>query len=501
MNQVLINPTKLSILSINRSKYWLFKSAILEFLYTEVDKAKDEDISSASDSEEEQEDDDFSFNPRRHLSIDETELSEKFDSLNVQGLNGHYSLSSSSSRSASRPLSRPASRPGSVFGSNSFTGTPGSASGSHTSARRGKKHSSSSSNSSFNYDNTTKDLENTSKRRRSDSFPNLVGNSSNKLSESDDSNDSAEESNYFFHIAFTPNECTIICSSTVLLKLFKEPLRLCRSLKYDDVKLIDQKFVNLQIDSGGVSDTNSRILELTKPLSENKISLFFLSSHFSDIVLIPYDLEEKVINILTNNNFEFNDISGSYIVNNNYESFVKKSLDSDTTELENRTFALFKQANIKPVINEKVALLLTGSRSNDVNQTILKTAKNIAANNVPDYFAITRTSINEVSLILPKSSKQRASMGFNSKYLIGSTQDIIKPVTIDLQKLPLDSTGIVAGVASKIINGVNSFPSPDNYSFELNYLSMARSAILMIPKENVKLVSEILNNTDYSNLQ
>ncbi|KAK6200948.1 ACT domain-containing protein [Scheffersomyces amazonensis] len=282
---------------------------------------------------------------------------------------------------------------------------------------------------------------------------------------------------------------------------FKNPIKICQELNYDDVKVIDQNFLSLQVDSDGSFDNSLRILELTKPLSENNISLFFLSSHFSDIVLIPYIFKEKVISILTKKNFEFSDISNSYIMTPN--DLIDPSMLNDSDEdkelgsqrFENKTFKLFKDSNIKPIVNRNVKLLLTGARAGEVNNTILKTAKILSSfNSIPDYYAITRTSINEVSLILPKSSKKRLSMGFDSKNIIGSTQDIIIPITIDFSKLPLDSTGIVAGVASKLINGLKKY---NDSTIEMNYFSMARSGMIMIPKENIDVISEILNNIDY----
>lgn len=313
-----------------------------------------------------------------------------------------------------------------------------------------------------------------------------------------------EDDTYFFHIAFTPIECTVICSTSVMEKLFTKPLLVCADLNYTDVKLINQTFLTLQIDSDGSFNNNLRILELTKPLSENNISLFFLSSHFSDIVLIPYHLKKKVINILTKHNFQFSDISNSYIVTNNVNNLEDDDqippFDPSNNQVEINTFNLFKSSKIKPKIRKQVKLLLTGARSGETINTILKTAKIISSNSIPDYFAITRTSINEVSLILPKSSRKRESMGFTSNNIIGSDQDVIVPITIDLYKLPLDSKGIVAGLASKIINGIQKIPELVGSPFEMNYLSMARSAIVMIPRENLADVSKILKEIDYDHL-
>lgn len=319
-------------------------------------------------------------------------------------------------------------------------------------------------------------------------------------SSSGDDPDDEEDENYFFHIAYTPTEVTIICSTRRMATSFAEPLDVCKRLQYNDVELIDQTFLNLQIDSDGSYSNNLRILELTRPLSENGISLFFISSHFSDIVLIPFELKEKVISILTKQNFKFSDISNSYIVTKSMDEEIPIPLQFEdaSKNLETNTFDLFKKSNIKPKINSKVKLLLTGSRSGEIINTILKSAQIISSNKVTDYFAITRTSMNEVSLILPKSAKKRSQMGFNSSNIIGSDQDIIVPISIDLTKLPLDSTGIVAGLASKIINGYKKFPQELQTTFEMNYLSMARSAILMIPQENLHLVSKILKSVDYN---
>lgn len=288
-----------------------------------------------------------------------------------------------------------------------------------------------------------------------------------------DSGESTPEPDYsFFHIAFTPTECTVILP-TSMLPLFKEPLEVSEKMQYD-VQVFPNTYVSLQIDSGG---DNSRILQLTKPLSDNGISLLFLSSHFSDIVLIPHGLESKVVSILTQNNFQFNDLSGSYVVDQETVSYGDK-------KLEERVFKLFKSYNINPFVDRRVSLLLTGSRSNEVDNSILKVAKSISADIIPDYFAVTKTSSNEVSLMLPKDSEKRARLGFPSKVLVGSTLDEVNPVMIDLTKLPVNSTGIVAGLSSKIIGGVGRI--------ELNYLSMARSAILMVPTEDVDDVTKTL---------
>ncbi|CUM64649.1 uncharacterized protein PRCAT00002258001 [Priceomyces carsonii] len=436
--QVHLNRTRLSILSLPRDKHWLFIGLILRLLHQST-QGKTSEYSGYSDYE---------------------------DAYRYERTTNHYESESSWS-----PISA----------NTRILLTPSS-------------------------DGLERMVDNLTKVVTSDSLSGLSRLSDDINSPQYDSDDDDEES-YFFHVAYTPSECTVICSTILMNSLFEEPLKICKELNYNDVKLLEETFLNLQVDSDGSLDKSARIIELTKPLSENKISLFFISSHFSDIVLIPYLLKDKVINILTKKNFQFSDISNSYIMHKN--SSEPDTLDHEendkeeesTKKLDQDAFKLFKDADIEPRISNSIKLLLTGARTGEVNNTIEKTTKVISANLIPLYFAITRTALNEVSLVLPKSTKKRSILGFDSRSIIGSTQDIIIPITIDFSKLPLNATGIVAGLASRIINGIKLFPDLINYPFEMNYFSMARSAVIMIPEENIEVVSKVLDNLDHDPLK
>lgn len=392
-SQAQLNPTKLSILSVPRSRYWIFVSSILSLLYQESAKG-DEEGDSLCESEEDSE-----------IPI------------------GQLSLAN-----------------------NLREGTP---------------------------------VDNLSRQGKSS---NESGSDSESSVEIQDG-DYDDKDNYFFHIAFTPEECTIICSKLKADRLFRKPLQLCQQLGYNDVQLIHETYINLQVDSDG-SDRSLQIIKLTQPLSENGISLFFISSHFGDIVLIPHRYKEKVLDILSEKRYQFSDLSNSFIISNVGTSHVE----------ELASLEWLRENHTRPLINTSIKLLLTGSRSGEVTNTIVKSATIIATDKVPPYFSITRTSINEVSLILPKSSKKRAALGFSSRDTIGSEQDVIIPIIVDLSLLPFDSPGIVAGLASKIMLGVEKLPHAVSYPFEMNYLSMARAGIIMIPQENVMFVSRVLND-------
>lgn len=320
-----------------------------------------------------------------------------------------------------------------------------------------------------------------------------------------DDNDNEESD--FFHIAFTPLECTIICSETIMNQYFKPILNVCLQLSLP-VELVDTSFLRLQLDSEGAYDNCTKILELTEPLSNNGILLYFLSTHFSNIVLIPYDLRKKVITTLLLKNFEFSGSSNSYIfnqspVNTPVKEFGELDLivndtdendESDSNDLSVKAFNTFKNVGTKPWVDRSTLLLLTGARTGYVGEVIEMTAKmTLRPSCIPKYFAITRTASEEVSLLLPKSSRIRANLGFKSKTLMGSAQDVIVPIALDFHLLPLKTSGIVAGVAQSILHGVKTSDIAVSFPFEMYYLSMAKSAIIMIPEDNITIVEEILN--------
>lgn len=394
--EIHLNPTRLSILSISRDKYWIFVSSIQQLLYKSIE------IKSGGSSE----------------FADDNDISED-DELN------EYSSCGSGS------------------GSNTFTDS----------------------------DFLTKGAVDNSSKLCPQTPP------TPPEEESDEDN--------FFHIALTPEECTVICSQKLMNQCFLQAVEVCSQLNYKDVQLLPETYLSLCVDSDGDTDASWRILELTKPLSENNISLFFISSYFNNVVLIPYVLKDRVVSILRRKNFEFLDISNSYIPAWGSSPIgTEFNFEQGSQFLEKQTFQMFHEEGIKPVINYRNPLLLTGSRTCDIHNTILKACKILSATNcIPSFFGITKAD-TQCSLLLPRSRKLRSQLGFESPYIMGSLLDTIIPISIDLSKLEINSTGIVAGLASKLSD-----------TGLLYYLSMARSGVIMIPKENIGVVGEILKST------
>ncbi|ODQ81177.1 hypothetical protein BABINDRAFT_160570 [Babjeviella inositovora NRRL Y-12698] len=310
--------------------------------------------------------------------------------------------------------------------------------------------------------------------------------------------DHTEIEDPFLHVAFTPSECTIICSAALISKFFTQPLN--TSVQEPacsfDTKLFQEAYLALQVVTDGLD--NKRVLELTEPLSDSDISIFFLSTHFADIILIPEASKAKVVQILLSKGYDL--VTSSPIP----AGIKHEPVTVESDDLATKTFALFAKHGIKPLVSPRAKLLLTGARPGRQNarEVILLSAQALAAHNpsVPnsfvEYFAITKTTGSSISLLLPKSSKVRHKLGFGGKNkFIGSDVDSIIPISVDLTKLPIDSKGIVAGLAGRLLNSEaveNAVFGGDIGVFEMNYLSMGLSGVVMIPEEWLKVVSSVL---------
>ena len=303
--------------------------------------------------------------------------------------------------------------------------------------------------------------------------------SNNNMSNNNNSDNEDEiDDELFFHLAFTSEEVTLMCCSKLIKKYLSNAIKLDK-----ESILINDEFFIIQVFSDGLN-IGEKILEITQPLSLNNITLFFISNYFSDLVLVPIKDKELVINILNEKKKD----------NNNDEDNGKQ------IELENKTFELLNNNNIKPKLDTNVKLTLTGARIGDSLEILKQTAENISKLNTekfsdnnnnnnnrsfPEYFAITRTPTEEIGLLIPFNKNDKNKLNYSNKNLIGSLdEDYYYPIIIDLKKLPLDLKGIASGIASRLIR--------ENIK-EMSYLSFGRSGIVLIPDMFIEIVDKLIS--------
>lgn len=95
-----------------------------------------------------------------------------------------------------------------------------------------------------------------------------------------------DEVHDFVNISVTPVECSVVCSKESVEKLFRPIISRLSSSTKGDVIIGEDDFVVLQVDGEGL-DAGKRVLDLTSPLAFAGISIFFITTYFSDYILVP----------------------------------------------------------------------------------------------------------------------------------------------------------------------------------------------------------------------
>ena len=72
--------------------------------------------------------------------------------------------------------------------------------------------------------------------------------------------------------------------------------------------------------------------------------------------------------------------------------------------------------------------------------------------------------------------------------LLGSKDEFLVPITLDLGELPFEATGIVCGVAGKLYGGDGDAEG----KIEMSYLSTARAGTVMVDEADLERAMGVL---------
>ena len=72
-------------------------------------------------------------------------------------------------------------------------------------------------------------------------------------------------------------------------------------------------------------------------------------------------------------------------------------------------------------------------------------------------------------------------MSGSDNVLLGAKDDILVPITLDLASLPFEATGIVCGVAGRLVDGSGLIRPID-----MNYLSTASAGIVIVNEHDLE---------------
>ncbi|EXJ60449.1 hypothetical protein A1O7_04602 [Cladophialophora yegresii CBS 114405] len=341
----------------------------------------------------------------------------------------------------------------------------------------------------------------------------------------------------FLNISITPIECSIICSRYLADRYVRPLADLLNNLYASgkgkgktEIQITSEDYIVVQVDGQGL-DAGQRVLELTSPLAMAGISIFFITTYFSDYILVPFRSQRTVTKALQQRGFVFSKTVDAFVSQLSpssptlphrpatsptcHESSVPTTPPAkDIPELQIRTFTKLKRNNVSPAVDGNILLAnCAGSREynqateerlkNDLLQVLLATAapgSGAAARSgvglgVPPptpeldfgakFLSLTITSGEPIAVLLEHRLIDRLGGS-----LLGakSEDDALLPITLDLRELPLEATGIVCGVAGRLAQGdtdpTELSPSPGSTGsgdpIEISFLSTARAGTVIV---------------------
>ena len=133
---------------------------------------------------------------------------------------------------------------------------------------------------------------------------------------------------------------------------------------------------------------------------------------------------------------------------------------ADLNDLQSRTFSLLERQNIIPTVDRSIRLILcagrkdTGQDGRSAHGLQLQLGLVKCFVRQPHFLSLTLTDTEPASLLVEK----RLLPFFRSTddVLLGTRQDVLIPITLDLRDLPLESTGIVCGVAGRLVGAATT---------------------------------------------
>ncbi|ROV92701.1 hypothetical protein VSDG_06595 [Cytospora chrysosperma] len=321
----------------------------------------------------------------------------------------------------------------------------------------------------------------------------------------------------FLNISVTPIECSIVCHDAWSKKFFEPIIRQLPDDAAKTVSMSSQSYLVLRVSSPGM-DAGRRVVDLTSPLGLAGIPIFFITTYYSDFIIVPSKDRQDVVQVLLAGGFECPEDSDSSFVSPGALSHTRglsQEADkppsspppSNVAELQARAFKLLKKHNVAPHIEPDLRLVQCSgkdvshsggyswpARSHAGNgshreawvdkvDTKFYTSLVAALASQPRFLSVTLTEEDEPSLLLDK-----CLLDTFGDSLIGPMEAELVPIFLDLVDLPFDTTGIVAGVAGKLAEEMQM-----EQNAELSYLSTAKTGAVILSSEQAAIAMDALS--------
>lgn len=332
----------------------------------------------------------------------------------------------------------------------------------------------------------------------------------------------------FVNVSITPNACSIVCPREEATALFQPLVASLSTELQEQVSISEEDYSAITIGGEGL-EAGQRVLDLTSPLALAGIPIFFITSYYSDFILVPFSSRPKVIKALEERGFVFEadseDGETGHMTNpaspllNSHTRQGSSSSSSDSfgvgfssipvtphtpppttiSDLQVRTFKILARNNITPLVDPTIELITCaglkdstpGSSATNFTQGKLDVGitKCLTAYPPPKFFSVTLTDIESASFTLEKRLLQHFP-DEGQDILLGTQAPEQIPITLDLQDLPLESTGIVCGVSSRLADGMKCRIGRE--MFNMSYLSTSRAGHVIVYEDELEDAMEAL---------
>ncbi|KAH8434535.1 ACT domain-containing protein [Aspergillus melleus] len=284
----------------------------------------------------------------------------------------------------------------------------------------------------------------------------------------------------FLNLSITPVECSVMCPRQLANQYFAplvERFLNTSSSSQGQPSISQDDFIAMQVYGEGL-EAGQRVLELTSPLAMAGISIFFISTYFADYIIVPLRSKAQVIKALEKRGFQFEMSTEAFTISNQLNNCFSPTSSrsnslgsppatpppSSLDELQTRTFSSLRRNHIVPSVDKSLRLVQCAAHhpysSEASSISILREALTVVlVVDKPRFLSLTLTAADPAASLLlekrllPRFSRDPTSSGDSDEetsLLLGSKEEILVPIMLDLRSLPLEATGIVCGVAGRL---------------------------------------------------
>lgn len=274
----------------------------------------------------------------------------------------------------------------------------------------------------------------------------------------------------FLNFSITPVECSIMCPR-LLADEYLAPLvdqfHLRDPSSRDNLSISKDDYIAMQVVGVGLG-AGQRVLDLTSllamagmyvhvpfllpstPILTTYRSIFFITTYFSDYIVIPLHSKPQVIDALQDRGFQFEPSSAA---------FTPQTLSTSSTPtptLQPPAITSLHAHKITPIVDRSLRLIHCAARYDDPDipssLSLLRPAlTTLLLIDSPRFLSLTLTATDHsASLLTEKRLLPRFTADTTSESLLLRSVDEIVPITLDLRSLPLDASGVVCAVAARL---------------------------------------------------